>query len=240
MMEMPEIIDIHAHILPGIDDGARDWEETEALLIAAREQGICHIIATPHFSRRTDVDKLKELKNRTAELAQKKGLDLEISLGQELRYFEELICYLDQGKALTLAGSRYILVEFKPSDGYPTLKRAVHDLVQAGYIPILAHTERYLSLREKGRTEELIEKGACLQINGESLMGGLFDRTAAWCFREIRQGRIHFVASDMHRPDTRPPRLKEAFYKMTKKRLCPEPAALFEKNQRYILENKVL
>lgn len=239
-MEKAGIIDIHAHILPGIDDGARDWQETAALLKAAWEQGIRHIIATPHFSRGTDVNRLRELKKRTAELACREGLDLQISLGQELRYFEELVRYLDQGKALTLAESRYILVEFKPSDGYPTLKRAVHDLVQAGYIPILAHTERYFSLREKGRTEELIERGACLQINGESLLGGLFDKTAAWCFREIRQGRIHFVASDMHRPDTRPPQLKEAFYKLKKKQLCPDPAALFEKNQRYILENRVL
>lgn len=240
MMEDLEIIDIHAHILPGIDDGARDWDETRQLLKAAWEQGVRHIVATPHFSRRTDVGKLKELRDRAAELAHEEGLELEISLGQELRYFEELPLYLEQGRALTLAESRYALVEFQPSDGYQTVKRAVHGLVQAGYIPILAHTERYHCLREKGRTEELIQSGACLQINAESLLGGLFDRTAAWCFKEIRENRIHFAASDMHRKDSRPPRLKEALKKLSKKSYCLDPAAIFGKNQRYILENRVL
>ncbi len=240
MMEDVEIIDIHAHILPGIDDGARDWDETRQLLKAAWEQGVRHIVATPHFSRRTDVGKLKELRDRAAELAHEEGLELEISLGQELRYFEELPLYLEQGRALTLAESRYALVEFQPSDGYQTVKRAVHGLVQAGYIPILAHTERYHCLREKGRTEELIQSGACLQVNADSLSGGIFDRTAAWCLKEIRERRIHFVASDMHRTDTRPPRLDEALKKLSKKRGCPDVDAIFKKNQSYILENRVL
>ena len=81
----------------------------------------------------------------------------------------------------------------------------------------MAHAERYLCLRETGRTEELVQSGACLQVNAESLTGGLFDRTAAWCLKEIQKGRIHFAASDMHRPDTRPPRLEEAFKKTVKK-----------------------
>ena len=240
MMEQSGIIDIHTHILPGIDDGARNWDETRQLLEAAWNQGIRYMIATPHFSRRIDVEKLKELKHRTAELARREGFELEVGLGQELRYFEELPAYLDQGKALTLAGSRYVLVEFKPSDGYQTIRRAVRELVQAGFIPVLAHAERYLCLRETGRTGELIQCGACLQVNAESLLGGLFDRTAAWCFQEIRKGRIHFAASDMHRPDMRPPRLEEAFRKLSKKCFCPDPSGIFMKNQKYILENRVL
>lgn len=240
MTEQLGITDIHAHILPGIDDGARDWEETGRLLEAAWEQGVRHIIATPHFSRRADIEQLKQLRDSAAELARRKGMGLEISLGQELRYFEELPLYLEQKRALTLAESRYVLVEFKPADGFQTIRRAVRELVQAGFIPILAHAERYHCLREKGRTEELIQSGACLQINAESLLGGLFDRTAVWCLKEIREGRIHFVASDMHRTDTRPPRLDEALKKLSKKRGCPDVDAIFKKNQSYILENRVL
>ena len=240
MMEDCGLIDIHAHILPGIDDGARDWEETRQLLKASWEQGVRHIIATPHFSRRMDVEKLNGLRDRVVRMAQEEGLGLEISLGQELRYFEELPLYLEQGRALTLAESRYALVEFKPNDSYQAIRRAVHGLVQAGYIPVLAHVERYRCVREKGRAVELVQSGACLQINAESLLGGLFNRTCAWCLKEIRENRIHFAASDMHRIDTRPPRLEEAFKKLSKKPSCSDLAAIFEKNQRYILEDRVL
>lgn len=103
MTDQLEMIDIHAHILPGIDDGARNWEETGHLLEAAWAQGVRHIIATPHFSRKTDMEQLRQLKAGVRELAHRKGLELEISLGQELRYFEELPLYLEQGRALTLA-----------------------------------------------------------------------------------------------------------------------------------------
>lgn len=240
MMEDLEIIDIHAHILPGMDDGARDWDETRRLLRASQEQGVRHIIATPHFSRRTDIGKLKELRDKAARMALEEGIEVEISVGQELRYFEELPLYLEEGRALTLAGSRYALVEFKPSDGYQIMRRAVHELVRAGFIPVLAHVERYPCLREKGKTEELIQSGACLQINAESLLGGMFDRTAAWCMKEIRENRIHFAASDMHRIDSRPPRLKEALKKCSRKSVSPDTAAIFGGNQRYILENRVL
>ena len=144
MTDQLEMIDIHAHILPGIDDGARNWEETGHLLEAAWAQGVRHIIATPHFSRKTDMEQLRQLKAGVRELAHRKGLELEISLGQELRYFEELPLYLEQGRALTLAESRYALVEFKPGDGFQTIRRAVRELVQSGFIPVLAHAERYL------------------------------------------------------------------------------------------------
>ena len=123
MTDQLEMIDIHAHILPGIDDGARNWEETGRLLEAAWAQGVRHIIATPHFSRKTDMEQLRQLKAGVRELAHRKGLELEISLGQELRYFEELPLYLEQGRALTLAESRYALVEFKPGDGFQTIRR---------------------------------------------------------------------------------------------------------------------
>lgn len=179
------------------------------------------------------MEQLRQLKAGVRELAHRKGLELEISLGQELRYFEELPLYLEQGRALTLAESRYALVEFKPGDGFQTIRRAVRELIQSGFIPVLAHAERYLCLRETGRTEELVQSGACLQVNAESLTGGLFDRTAAWCLKEIQKGRIHFAASDMHRPDTRPPRLEEAFKNCQKAQLSRCGHHIWEKSEIY-------
>ena len=89
----------------------------------------CLLYTSPHFSRKTDMEQLRQLKAGVRELAHRKGLELEISLGQELRYFEELPLYLEQGRALTLAESRYALVEFKPGDGFQTIRRAVREPV---------------------------------------------------------------------------------------------------------------
>ena len=136
-------VDIHTHILPGVDDGAGDWEETITLLKMAYEQGTRHLIATPHFSRRQEVGRLKELCRRLEREAGSISSDYHVSLGQEIMYFESILEYLGEGKALTLAGSRYVLVEFAPGDSFGRISRAVRQLVQASYFPVIAHVERY-------------------------------------------------------------------------------------------------
>ena len=111
-------IDIHAHVLPGVDDGARDWEESRALLKLAYDQGIRHIIATPHYTYKQDVEKLQDLGSRLDLEAKSIAQDYGVSLGQEIMYFESLTAYLDQNKALTLAGSRYVLVDVYKRQGF--------------------------------------------------------------------------------------------------------------------------
>lgn len=145
---MFRIIDIHTHILPGVDDGAGTWKDTLQLMQTAYAQGTIHMIATPHYSSRVDIDKLVSLRDQAQKLAQNAGLELTVSLGQEILYFEDLPIYLEQGKALSLAGSRYVLVEFQPNDSYQRVWRAVRELVQTGFFPIIAHAERYRCLRE--------------------------------------------------------------------------------------------
>ena len=114
-------VDIHAHILPGVDDGASDWEETGEMLCKAHKQGITHIIATPHYVSGQDTKRLREMMKRLKETAFSISENMMVSLGQEVQYFEELPSFLEQGKVLTLAGSRYVLVEFLPGDGYMRL-----------------------------------------------------------------------------------------------------------------------
>ena len=147
-------VDIHAHILPGVDDGASDWEETNEMLRRAYEQGITHIIATPHYVSGQDTHSLREMVKKLRETAFSISENMMVDLGQEVQYFEELPSFLEQGKVLTLSGSRYVLVEFLPGDGYMRLFRAVRSLVQSSYLPVIAHAERYDCLKEKGRTKE--------------------------------------------------------------------------------------
>ena len=238
-------IDIHAHILPGVDDGASDWEETGKMLRRAHEQGITHIIATPHYVSGQDTGRLLEMAKRLNETAHSISEDLTVSLGQEVQYFEDLPSFLEQGKVLTLSNSRYVLVEFLPGDGYTRLFRAVRRLVQSSWLPIIAHAERYDCLREKGRTRELTRCGAYLQMNAGSLAGGLWDRRAAWCRKEILRGNIHFIATDMHGIAVRPPELGEAVSWMARQDRSGQDAAgmaerLLRQNQEHILRDTVL
>lgn len=233
------MIDMHCHVLPGVDDGSASAAETRELLQMAWNQGVDTIIATPHFSHRTDFGKLKERLQLTKEIAKKIDPSFQIFLGQEIMYFEDVVDWLDRKRALTLAESRYVLVEFHPGDKYAKLLRAVRELVPAGYLPVIAHVERYQCLREKGRTEELIENGAYLQVNSSTVTGGLFDRDARWCRHEIAEKRIHFIASDMHDPKHRPPYMLEAYHKLKKYGPALQ-RQLTEVNQRYILKDKIL
>lgn len=203
-------IDIHAHLLPGVDDGARDWEESISLLKMAYDQGIRHIVATPHFTYGQNVGVLQQLSIHLDVEAKAISEDYDVSLGQEIMYFENLIDYLDQGKALTLAGSRYVLIEFEPSDSLGKIQRAVRQLIQASYFPVIAHVERYKSLSCQEDLEKLVEYGAYLQVNSRSLKGGWSDQRARWCKKNLKKGIIQFIATDMHDTWNRPPDIKTA------------------------------
>lgn len=204
------IIDIHTHILPGIDDGSRDWAETRTMLSMAYEQGIRTIIATPHYSMHQVPERIRGLEVQAAEEARKIDPDFTVHLGQEILYFDSIAEHLRDGHAFTIAGSRFILVEFLPNDSYHKIYQGIRKIQQSGYNPILAHIERYRSLRVEDHLEELEEMGCRCQMNYESLEGNPLHADVRWCRRQVKSGRIELLGSDMHRMDFRKPRLKPA------------------------------
>lgn len=195
-----EYADIHIHLLPAVDDGAKDIEISKKMLEQARSQNITRIIATPHGypgKHQYDLGKLMEKYEQTKELAHTMGIRL--YAGTENFYHEGLVDELDNGRVLTMADSSYVLVEFSPDDVYSYILGAVRNLVQAGYKPILAHIERYEAIeREKKKRSELLKLGAQFQINGKSLLGGMLDRRAKNCLQMIKDGEISYIASDAH------------------------------------------
>lgn len=207
---MSGIVDIHVHILPGVDDGAADWDEARWMLQCAYEQGIRSLIATPHYSRRQDVERLRQLAGRLDDEAKRIDPDFQIYLGQEILYFDSLVERLKEGHALTMAGSRHVLVEFMPEVPYKKLYQAVRTVLMAGYYPIIAHVERYRALREEGQMEELAETGCRMQMNYRSLQGGIFDQNARWCRRQVQAGRIAFLGTDAHHRDHRTPEIAKS------------------------------
>ena len=166
------VVDIHTHVLPGIDDGAEKMALSYRMLRRSYKQGVRKVIATPHYATyhwRTKPQQIQELMEKLAARVRKAMPDLELYRGQEIQYFEGMVEMLREGKLLTLAGSRYVLTEFLPTSSWSQIERAVRELTMAGYLPVLAHIERYQCLREKGRLEELMKEGAYLQMNYGSL-----------------------------------------------------------------------
>lgn len=210
MSELPVIIDVHAHILPGVDDGSESLEESCKMLELAASQGIGAVIATPHYSHSRGItgypEKLEELKQEI----QKKLPDFQLYLGQETYCKEELFKDLENGQALSLNGSRYVLVEFDPLVPYQNLYRGVRQLITMGYVPIVAHMERYRCLREERNLQNLRQSGCLFQMNYDSLNGNIFQSETRWCRNQIKKGYIHFLGTDMHRIDWRAPRIRES------------------------------
>lgn len=209
----PGIIDIHSHILPGIDDGARDFAESCQMLRIAAAQGISTVIATPHYFGRKGppkLDEMEEAAEKIMEEIRREYPDFTICLGQETYYHEELPLRLKEGKAFTMAGSRYVLVEFDPMVPYMYLFRGIRELLCGGYRPILAHVERYRCLRREDFFWELKRSGCLLQMNYSSLEGNLLNPDVRWCRRQVLSGEIAFLGTDMHRIDFRPPAVSKA------------------------------
>ncbi len=233
-------IDIHAHILPAVDDGAGDWRETVRLLRNAYGQGFRHIIATPHFAKEQNTDRLRELAKQLAGLAKYIADDYQISLGQEIMYFEDLPKYLREGRALTLAESRYVLTEFWPGDSFSKIYRAIRQLQHASYIPLVAHAERYACLREGGRLELLLQSGARIQINFRSLEGMWGDGSTRWCRKQVLSGNVQFLGTDMHNMSTRPPATAAAAGWIERRMGREKLTELVRENPQYIMKNQLL
>ena len=134
------VVDIHTHVLPGIDDGAEKMALSYRMLRRSYKQGVRKVIATPHYVAyhwRTKPQQIQELMEKLAARVRKAMPDLELYRGQEIQYFEGMVEMLREGKLLTLAGSRYVLTEFLPTSSWSQIERAVRELTMAGYLPVL-------------------------------------------------------------------------------------------------------
>lgn len=236
-------IDIHAHILPGLDDGAKDIEETCKLLEEEVRQGVHTVIATPHYmiEKKYSSEELQESLLNVQQEIIKRNISIEIHSGNEILYQEGCVEAVKQGEALTLAKSRYVLVEFFPEEEYQKLYDGMKKFILKGYLPILAHLERYSCLaKRKDRIDELISLGCYMQMNCFSLMGGTFDRFSKHCRQLVSEEYVHFLSSDCHNMRERRPLQKEC--REHSKLKMPDSVwkKLLGENAVKILDNKIL
>lgn len=208
------IVDMHCHVLPGVDDGPKTMEDSMRLLAEAVRQGVNAMIVTPHFHPgryKVYAEQNLETLNRVRYEAARQNLPIELIQGQECYYYSGLLEQLNAGKVLTMAGSRFVLVEFDPEVLYSVIRNGVRELISNGYLPIVAHYERYRCLQgHVERLEELRGDGAMLQMNFDRLLAkdGLFHRNP-WR-RLMLDGYVDFLGSDTHGMDFRPPHIDAA------------------------------
>lgn len=211
-VEMIDFIDIHCHILPGLDDGSRDLKQTEEMLKTAYDEGIRKMIATPHNyanHRSASPEKIMEAVSKVNHLAKEKNIGIEVFPGNEIFYRQGVCELLEEGKILTMAGSQYVLVEFYPDTDWHYLRSGVQELQQYGYTVILAHSERYECLYEKDtRMKELVNSGVCIQVNASSFNCSFGDPWRKRSRSLLKKGMISFIGTDAHNNESRAPKMQ--------------------------------
>ncbi|REK69266.1 tyrosine-protein phosphatase [Paenibacillus paeoniae] len=209
------MIDIHTHILPGLDDGAQDIEDSLRLARAAIEEGINVIIATPHHANGVYINAARDVSRHVQTLNDRfsaEGMSLRIVSGQEIRVHDDLLEAWHRGELLTLAGSSYVLLEM-PSSRIPRgMAELIHELGILGLKPIIAHPERNAEVvKHPDRLMELIELGAYTQVTTHSLLGGFGKRIKQSAWSLLKSGNIHLVSSDAHHVERRGFLLQDAY-----------------------------
>ncbi len=243
-MDKFQIIDIHTHILPSVDDGSANMEETIRMLRIAKEQGINTILATPHYGagfKEKSVTELMDIKCKVEEEAKRINTDLRIYMGNEIYYRTSSLKDVMERRALTLADSRYVLIEFSVDVNYKTLYQGLREFILAGFAPILAHVERYVCLTEdEYRIEEIIELGVYIQMNASSLIGSILSKSLGRHKRYIKNRWIHLIATDCHNASSRSPYIEKALQTIIKLTDIEYARELFYINPGKILENKYI
>ncbi|WP_455543264.1 tyrosine-protein phosphatase [Intestinibacter sp.] len=236
------MIDVHCHILPDVDDGAECMRDAINMAIIAKEQGIKKIIATPHYhpefkyAKGEALNKIyEEFKN---ELKENK-IDIDIYMGNEIYFTSDLINQISELDFYSLNDSRYILIEFAPTNFPNNLCNIVYELKHKGFIPILAHVERYVKIHEDPEIiYDCIKTGAIIQINSSSLIGKQGKEFQKLCNILISRNMVHLVATDAHSSKRRRPLLKDAYEYIENKYSKSMAENLFINNAQCILDNK--
>lgn len=236
------MIDIHSHILFGVDDGAETFEESMELIKEEVEKGVSHIIFTPHFNKRNyhqDKDKISANFHSLKEATQKENLNVELYLGNEVYMdFNNYDSIIENGFT-TLAESKYILVEFNeliPPDNMPEI---CYEINVSGYIPIIAHAERYEILyKNRQMLIDVLNEGAHLQVNASSILHKENKERNKLANFLLKSKLVSFVASDVHNTTSRKFYLDEAYKEVSKKYGQEYTNQIFKHNQFHVICNR--
>lgn len=208
---MRDLYDIHCHILPGVDDGAKNMDIALELIEREMEAGVETIILTPHFRKEMFEPDMEDIWNAYDDLVyETRNKNIRLYLGCEFHANMEMVETLDKGLRPTLADSHYVLTEFSSSSTRAFIKERADALLTSGYRPILAHIERYRATRKDfDFIADLIEMGCEMQVNADAVLGKDGLGAQRFCKKLMQEDMLHYVASDAHNLKGRTTRLEE-------------------------------
>lgn len=216
-----EFADMHCHILPGIDDGAENRQEAMKMLEIAFRAGVTHMIVTPHYKEghhNASPTTINRLVSSLQDEAAEAGISISLFPGNEIFYFQEIADRLERNEICTLNDTEYVLIEFMPSDSFTRIRNAVNHLVSMGYIPIVAHAERYdCMLKHKDAVEELRSLGGEIQINIASIEGKMGYAVKHFTHCLLTRKQIDYLGSDAHDSRKRTPDVKACMNRLLRK-----------------------
>lgn len=212
-----KIIDIHAHLIPNVDDGSSSMEKSIDLINQEIAAGVSTIICTPHynnkFSKSSD-DIILKFNELQAEV-KKRNIPIKLLLGQEILYSSKIYNMLDEKKILSLNNTKYILIEFSLTEEPEDLLEIIYTAKIRGYIPIIAHIERYEYLYDIDYIKAIKQEGALIQVNSYPLIRSKNKKQKNLIDKLIKLQLIDFIASDIH--ESRPNYLNKAYEYLSKK-----------------------
>lgn len=238
------MIDIHCHILPNVDDGAKAVQESIKMAKEAVSEGITSIIATPHHKNGRYENRKAEIVGKVEELnevLETESIPLKILPGQEPRIYGELLNDFHKGDILTLNGSgKYLLVELPSGDVPIYTERLFYEIQMTGLIPIIVHPERNSRIAENpDLLYELINKGALSQVTASSIAGVFGHAIRKFSMQLIEANLVHFIASDAHNVHNRCFKVNEA-YSVVEKRYGLDMVYYFKENAELLIEEKAV
>jgi protein-tyrosine phosphatase len=234
------VIDLHSHILPGLDDGPTCAAEALALCRLAAEDGTTVMVATPHMNDGLyhvgPEDVFRGVRELQAQL-DAHGLSLKILPGADVRADGDLANLVRGGELLTVAGGgKYLMVELSPDVIPPRLAETFFGLQLMGVTPVLTHPERNAEIQERpGSLDALVRAGNLVQVTAASLTGDFGDRALRCANALLERRLVHLVASDAHSAERRPPGLSRARAAVTVAVGEAEAAQIFDLRPRQII-----
>jgi protein-tyrosine phosphatase len=236
------LIDLHCHLLPGIDDGSKDLAMSLEMARLATADGITTIVCTPHILPTVYENKGPEIKAAATVLQQAlsmAGIPLRLLSGADVHMVPDLLSGLSEGRIITLAGSRYLLLEPPHHVLPPQLDHCIFKLQSAGYVAILTHPERLSWIESQyAIIQGLVHKGLWIQLTAGSLTGRFGRRPRYWAERMLDQGLCHVIATDAHDPSMRPPHLARAQAMVERRLGAVEASNIFQIRPRGVIDDE--
>lgn len=209
------MIDLHCHILPGVDDGSSSLEESLEMARMMASEGVRIVACTPHIMPGVYNNDGWTIRDRIAQLQQaldEAGVVIHLVAGADVHIAPDLVDGLHSGALLSLHDTRFVLIEPPHHLLPPRLKETFFDLMRAGYVPILTHPERLSWIdRRYDLMKRLVDNGVLMQITAGALLGDFGKKPQYWAERMLNEGMCHIMATDAHDVKRRPPKLRAGF-----------------------------